>query len=85
MLGKQIDDPKGLDGPAGSTEGLGLLDVNTEMLPEKTLRKVTATHVETNLAVSGYEIHLGKTKGEDCKQPCTYMVCFVQMASEVRF
>ena len=73
MLGKQIDDPNGLDGPAGSTEGLGLLDVNTEMLPEKTLRKVTATHAETNLAVSGYEIHLGKTKGEDCKQPFAYL------------
>ncbi len=73
MLGKQIDDPKGLDGPAGSTKGLGLLNVNTEMLPEKTLRKVTATHAATNLAVSGYEIHLGKTKGEDCKQPFAYL------------
>ena len=61
MLGKQIDDPKGLDGPAGSTKGLGLLNVNTEMLPEKTLKKVTATHAATNLAVSGYEIHLGES------------------------
>ena len=73
MLGRQINDPDGLDGPAGRTEGLGLLNVNTEMLPEKTLRKVTATHVKSKLAVSGYEIHLGKTTGEDCKQPFAYL------------
>jgi len=73
MLGRQINDPDGLDGPAGRTEGLGLLNVNTEMLPEKTLRKVTATRVKSQLAVSGYEIHLGKTTGEDCKQPFAYL------------
>ena len=73
MLGRQINDPDGLDGPAGRTEGLGLLNVNTEMLPEKTLRKVTATHVKSKLDVSGYEIHLGKTTGEDCKQPFAYL------------
>ena len=73
MLGRQINDPDGLDGPAGRTEGLGFLNVNTEMLPEKTLRKVTATHVKSKLAVSGYEIHLGKTTGEDCKQPFAYL------------
>ena len=73
MLGRQINDPDGLDGPAGRTEGLGFLNVNTEMLPEKTLRKVTATHVKSKLDVSGYEIHLGKTTGEDCKQPFAYL------------
>lgn len=73
MLGKQIDDPSGLDGPAGSTEGLGLLNVNTEMLPEKTLKKVTAIHRESKLAVNGYEIHLGRTTGEDCNRPFTYL------------
>ena len=73
MLGKQIDDPDGLDGPAGRTEGLGLLDVKTEMLPEKTLRKITAIHRESNLVVEGYEIHLGRTTGEDCKQPFAYL------------
>ena len=73
MLGKQIDDPSGLDGPAGSTEGLGLLNINTEMLPEKTLKKVTAIHRESNLAVNGYEIHLGRTTGEDCNRPFSYL------------
>ena len=73
MLGKQIDDPSGLDGPAGSTKGLGLLNVNTEMLPEKTLKKVTAIHRESKLAVNGYEIHLGRTTGEDCNRPFTYL------------
>jgi adenosylcobyric acid synthase len=73
MLGKQIDDPDGLDGPAGRTEGLGLLDVKTEMLPEKTLRKITAIHRDSSLVVEGYEIHLGRTTGEDCKQPFAYL------------
>ena len=73
MLGKQIDDPSGLDGPAGSTEGLGLLNVNTEMLPEKTLKKVTAIHRDSKLAVNGYEIHLGRTTGEDCDRPFSYL------------
>ena len=73
FLREQGWDPSGLDGPAGSTEGLGLLNVNTEMLPEKTLKKVTAIHRESKLAVNGYEIHLGRTTGEDCNRPFTYL------------
>lgn len=69
MLGKWIDDPKGLEGPAGQTEGLGLLDIETTMHADKTLRAVSARHHASGLAVSGYEIHLGQTDGPDCARP----------------
>ncbi|MFC3314356.1 cobyric acid synthase [Falsigemmobacter intermedius] len=69
MLGKMIHDPQGLEGPAGRTEGLGYLDVETVMSPDKRLARVTAQHEATGLRVEGYEIHLGRTTGPDCARP----------------
>jgi len=66
MLGREIADPLGLEGPAGTTQGLGLLDVTTTMRPEKRLALSSARHIATNEPVSGYEIHLGETEGPDC-------------------
>ena len=69
MLGRVIADPDGLEGPAGDTEGLGLLDIETIMHADKTLRSVSATHCTSGLQVDGYEIHLGQTDGPDCARP----------------
>jgi len=69
MLGRHIVDPAGLEGPPGTVEGLGLLDVETVMEPEKRLTRVTAMHEETGLPVEGYEIHIGRTEGPDCARP----------------
>jgi adenosylcobyric acid synthase len=69
MLGRRIHDPEGLEGTPGSVDGLGLLDVETTLLPDKTLTRVSATHVPTGTAIEGYEIHLGKTEGPDCGNP----------------
>jgi adenosylcobyric acid synthase len=69
MLGKSIADPDGIEGPAGRTKGLGLLDVTTAMTPEKSLTRVTAVHADTLLPINAYEIHIGRTKGRDCKRP----------------
>ncbi|MEO0436091.1 MAG: cobyric acid synthase [Pseudomonadota bacterium] len=69
MLGERIHDPQGLDGPAGSVRGLGLLDVATTMLGEKTVRPVSATCRASDLPVAGYEIHVGDTSGPDCVRP----------------
>jgi adenosylcobyric acid synthase len=69
MLGHTIHDPKGLEGTAGSGRGLSLLDVETTLLPEKTLTRITATHVASGKEISGYEIHLGSTHGPDCVRP----------------
>ena len=65
MLGRKITDPLGLEGSAGVYEGLGLLDVTTEMRPEKRLALTAAHYLATGDAVSGYEIHLGQTEGPD--------------------
>ena len=69
MLGTSIADPDGLEGPPGTTEGLGLLDVTTRMHPDKHLRRVRAAHSASGLPFEGYEIHLGHTEGPDCQRP----------------
>ena len=69
MLGRKIHDPQGLEGKAGNADGLGLLDVETTLLPDKTLTRVTATHLSSGQKIEGYEIHLGSTHGPDCTRP----------------
>jgi adenosylcobyric acid synthase len=69
MLGQMIHNPEGLEGPAGSVDGLGLLSVETTLVSDKTLTHVKATHVETVTAIEGYEIHLGTSEGVDCARP----------------
>ncbi|MEM9471320.1 MAG: cobyric acid synthase [Pseudomonadota bacterium] len=69
MLGHTIADPEGIEGPAGTTSGLGLLDVETTMVPDKTLTRVRARHLAGNCDVTGYEIHIGRTDGPDRAHP----------------
>ncbi|MBQ0803918.1 MAG: cobyric acid synthase [Sulfitobacter sp.] len=68
MLGKVVDDPAGLEGPAGQDAGLGLLDVETRMAADKTLTRVAALHCATAAQIDGYEIHIGQTTGPDCQR-----------------
>lgn len=63
MLGNCIHDPLGVEDTAGSTEGLGLLDIHTELRPEKQLRQVTGILSIGSAAVEGYEIHSGQSTG----------------------
>lgn len=65
MLGRKISDPEGIEGPAGDTEGLGFLDVETLMTPNKSLTEVTAKHASSGCDFTGYEIHIGRTDGND--------------------
>ncbi|MEM8548060.1 MAG: cobyric acid synthase [Pseudomonadota bacterium] len=69
MLGRTIHDPDGIDGSAGSAPGLGLLDIETTMAADKTVRPVSGTCAIDDTAVSGYEIHAGRTTGPDCTRP----------------
>ncbi len=66
MLGRLIHDPRALEGPAGSAEGLGLLDVETTLQGDKTVTQTQAMHALSGQLITGYEIHLGKTTGPDC-------------------
>ncbi|WP_445937917.1 cobyric acid synthase [Pseudomonas sp.] len=63
MLGTQIDDPHGLEGAAGSSPGLELLEFSTVLEPEKQLRNVHGQLCLENAPVSGYEIHAGVSTG----------------------
>jgi cobyric acid synthase CobQ len=62
MLGDEVRDPLGLESGLGAVAGLGLLPLATELAAEKTLRLVTATHLPSGCALSGYEIHHGVTR-----------------------
>ena len=63
MLGRRIDDPLGLEGDAGSSDGLGLLDLCTRLEAEKQLRLVSGRLSLEGAPVSGYEIHAGVSSG----------------------
>ena len=69
MLGRAISDPLGLEGAPSAVEGLGLLDIETVMEPEKAVRNVEGRSDAFNAAVSGYEIHIGRSGGPDCARP----------------
>ncbi|WP_298857779.1 cobyric acid synthase [uncultured Sulfitobacter sp.] len=69
MLGKTISDPDGIEGPAGTVTGLGLLDVHTVLEPVKNLALRDGHHIASGAALNGYEIHMGRTEGLDCTRP----------------
>lgn len=69
MLGQRISDPHGIEGPARSIDGLGLLDVATELGSEKRLADVSGSLSGSNAAFTGYEMHVGKTSGPDLARP----------------
>jgi len=69
MLGNEIFDEELIESRNKRKLGLGLLNVTTKMKTQKKTIKVSASHCESGLTFTGYEIHIGETKGEDCKKP----------------
>lgn len=74
MLGTAIHDPLGIEGPAGSSEGLGYLDFETTLEAEKTLRQVQGYFVNPRFTapgcpLRGYEIHAGQSRGAALAKP----------------
>ncbi|MGA1799124.1 cobyric acid synthase [Sphingomonas sp. 4RDLI-65] len=67
MLGRSIADPHGIEGPAGTIEGLGLLDVTTILTPTKTLERVEG--LAQGARFLGYEMHMGETTGPATVHP----------------
>ncbi len=63
MLGRSVHDPEGIEGHPGETPGLGFLDVNTVMTPDKRLTCTSAIHAASGAPMQGYEIHIGRTDG----------------------
>ncbi len=69
MLGKWLHDPLGLESAAGSSPGLGLLDMETKLEPHKQLARVEGTLCLGGQPVSGYEIHMGVSSGQALLAP----------------
>ena len=68
MLGRTIADPEGLEGPPGEAPGLGLLDLETTLAGDKRLVAV-AGHDLHGEAITGYEMHMGRTSGPALARP----------------
>jgi adenosylcobyric acid synthase len=73
MLGRGVADPDGIEGAAGETPGLGLLDVTTVMTAQKSLTRVEAVHAASGERVSAYEIHIGQSDGPDRARPFAFV------------
>ena len=69
MLGRRVADPYGIEGPPGEEEGLGLLDLDTQLGRSKTLTEAAGRERSTNETVKGYEMHVGTTEGADTARP----------------
>ncbi|MFZ5557495.1 MAG: cobyric acid synthase [Pseudomonadota bacterium] len=69
MLGREIRDPRGLEGPAGASPGFGLLDLETTLALEKQLRNVRGRLLPGGVEVRGYEIHAGVSTGAALARP----------------
>ncbi|TKC83199.1 cobyric acid synthase [Trinickia terrae] len=70
MLGREVADPHGIEGPPATMAGFGLLDYATTLAREKTLVNVAGRLAFAEDApVAGYEIHMGETQGPALAAP----------------
>ena len=80
MMGERIDDPHGVEGTPGSSAGLGLLAMHTELTQEKRLLQVSGhcnfdnfgnfgNPGQDDASVRGYEIHMGISHGAALERP----------------
>jgi len=69
MLGTRISDPQGIEGAVGEAEGLGLLEIETELTVDKTLVAAEGIEIASGAAVRGYEMHVGETRGAGLQRP----------------
>ncbi|WP_031295685.1 cobyric acid synthase [Pseudogulbenkiania ferrooxidans] len=69
MLGKKLHDPDGLEGEPGSGDGLGWLDMETTLAPEKRLTRMRGRLTLDEAEASGYEIHMGVSQGPALAHP----------------
>ena len=69
MLGLKIADPAGIEGRAGEADGLGLLDIETTLIGEKSLTEVTGKTISDGAPIRGYEMHMGRSTGPGTARP----------------
>ena len=69
MLGQQLHDPLALEGEAGSSAGLGWLEMETTLEAHKQLKQVSGKLVFADAELQGYEIHMGVSSGAALARP----------------
>ncbi|MEJ2014300.1 MAG: cobyric acid synthase [Limibacillus sp.] len=69
MLGRAVHDPKGIEGLERHALGLGLLDLETWIEPEKVTATLDARDALSGARVTGYEIHAGRSSGPALARP----------------
>ncbi|KGM56585.1 cobyric acid synthase [Lysobacter arseniciresistens ZS79] len=73
MLGRAVHDPLGIEGPAGSSAGLGWLALETTLEAGKQLRnargRLQLPGADATVPVHGYEIHCGRSEGPALDRP----------------
>jgi adenosylcobyric acid synthase len=73
MLGRTIADPDGIEGEPGTSDGLGLLAVDTVLTPIKQLRAESAVWAAGGQPLTGYHMHMGETSGPDTVRPFSHV------------
>ncbi|MBM4275105.1 MAG: cobyric acid synthase [Deltaproteobacteria bacterium] len=74
ILGDEVRDPLGVEGPPGSAPGLGLLPVATTLAGEKTTTQVEAVAPKSEEKIRAYEIHMGVTTAQGPGRPAFIIV-----------
>jgi adenosylcobyric acid synthase len=70
MLGQWLHDPDEIESTAGSSMGLGWLEMETTLTDTKALTNVTGHLCDhQHIEVKGYEIHAGVSKGKALERP----------------
>lgn len=76
ILGEEVADPHGVEGPARSAPGLGFLPVSTVLQERKRLAQVRVEasseaaglfRIPVGMGFEGYEMHMGKTHVRDAR------------------
>lgn len=68
MLGRSVADPDGIEGPPGSTPGLGLLAIDTVLTGDKVLEPCRGL-TPGGAPYEGFEMHMGRTTGPGLARP----------------
>lgn len=73
MLGNVVRDPDGIEGHIREARGLEFLDIETVLVPMKTVMNRQAFDAESGEPLEGYEIHMGQTSGPDTQRPMIHL------------
>ncbi|MEX1035221.1 MAG: cobyric acid synthase [Sneathiella sp.] len=73
MLGRRLSDPQGIEGPVREVDGLGLLNFTTVLASTKKLIEERGRETLTGETVSGFHMHVGKSKGPALDRPLLHL------------